>query len=54
MKKLCAEAWRAFCVRFQFDVVTADGPGGLAKLDRENFDAVVTDLRMPGVDGFGI
>ncbi len=37
-----------------FDVVTADGPGGLAKLDRENFDAVVTDLRMPGVDGFGI
>jgi DNA-binding NtrC family response regulator len=37
-----------------FEVVTSDGPGGLAKLDRENFDVVVTDLRMPGVDGFGI
>ena len=37
-----------------YDVVIADGPGGLEKLDRESFDAVVTDLRMPGVDGFGI
>jgi DNA-binding NtrC family response regulator len=37
-----------------YEVVTADGPGGLERLDRENFDAVVTDLRMPGVDGFGI
>jgi DNA-binding NtrC family response regulator len=37
-----------------YEVVTADGPGGLQRLERENFDAVVTDLRMPGVDGFGI
>jgi DNA-binding NtrC family response regulator len=37
-----------------YEVVTADGPGGLQRLDHENFDAVVTDLRMPGVDGFGI
>jgi DNA-binding NtrC family response regulator len=37
-----------------YDVVTADGPGGIERLERENFDAVVTDLRMPGVDGFGI
>ena len=37
-----------------YEVVTADGPGALKKLDHENFDAVVTDLRMPGVDGFGI
>ncbi len=37
-----------------YDVVTADGPGAIAKLDHESFDAVVTDLRMPGVDGFGI
>ena len=37
-----------------YEVVTADGPGGLERLERENFDAVVTDLRMPGVDGFGI
>jgi DNA-binding NtrC family response regulator len=37
-----------------YDVVIADGPGGIQRLDRESFDAVVTDLRMPGVDGFGI
>lgn len=37
-----------------YEVVTADGPGGIDKLDHESFDAVVTDLRMPGVDGFGI
>src|SRR5512140_2363434 len=37
-----------------YDVVIADGPGGVQRLDHETFDAVVTDLRMPGVDGFGI
>jgi DNA-binding NtrC family response regulator len=37
-----------------YDVVTADGPGGLAQLERETFDAVITDLRMPGADGFAI
>jgi DNA-binding NtrC family response regulator len=37
-----------------YDVVIADGPGGLDRIGREAFDAVVTDLRMPGVDGFGI
>jgi DNA-binding NtrC family response regulator len=37
-----------------YEVVTSDGPGGVDRLQREEFDAVVTDLRMPGVDGFGI
>jgi DNA-binding NtrC family response regulator len=37
-----------------YDVVTADGPGGVEKIGRETFDAVVTDLRMPGADGFAI
>ena len=41
-------------LRSTFDVVTADGPGGLALLGRETFDAVVTDLRMPVVNGFDI
>jgi DNA-binding NtrC family response regulator len=36
------------------EVVTTDGPGGLARLQHESFDAVVTDLRMPGVTGFDI
>lgn len=37
-----------------YDVVTADGPGGVEQIGRETFDAVVTDLRMPGADGFAI
>src|SRR5262245_35915545 len=37
-----------------FEVVTADGPGGLERLGRESFDVVLTDLRMPGVNGFEI
>jgi DNA-binding NtrC family response regulator len=36
------------------DVVTADGPGGFAKLQQERFDMVLTDIRMPGVNGFEI
>jgi DNA-binding NtrC family response regulator len=41
-------------LRSSYDVVTADGPGGLARLEQHSFDAVVTDLRMPGVSGFDI
>jgi two-component system response regulator HydG len=37
-----------------YDVVTADGPGGVEQIERGTFDAVVTDLRMPGADGFAI
>jgi DNA-binding NtrC family response regulator len=36
------------------EVVTADGPGGFAKLQQERFDMVLTDIRMPGVNGFEI
>jgi DNA-binding NtrC family response regulator len=36
------------------EVVTADGPGGYAKLQHERFDMVLTDIRMPGVNGFEI
>src|SRR5882672_6482376 len=36
------------------EVVTADGPGGFAKLQQERFDMVLTDIRMPGVSGFEI
>jgi DNA-binding NtrC family response regulator len=36
------------------EVVTADGPGGFAKLQQERFDMILTDIRMPGVNGFEI
>jgi DNA-binding NtrC family response regulator len=41
-------------LRSSFDVVTADGPGALQKIEHENFDVVVTDLRMPQVSGFEV
>src|SRR5450432_4150328 len=36
------------------EVVTADGPGGFARLQQERFDLILTDIRMPGVSGFEI
>ena len=37
-----------------FEVVTADGPAGLARMERQSFDIILTDLRMPHVNGFDI
>ena len=34
--------------------IATDGCTGLDKFDRERFDAVITDIRMPGIDGNGI
>ncbi|HVZ75534.1 MAG TPA: sigma-54 dependent transcriptional regulator [Polyangia bacterium] len=34
------------------EVVATDGPGGLTRLRQEAFDLVLTDIRMPGVNGF--
>jgi DNA-binding NtrC family response regulator len=36
------------------DVVAVDGPGGLARLQQDRFDLILTDIRMPGVNGFEI
>jgi DNA-binding NtrC family response regulator len=36
------------------DVVAVDGPAGYARLRQERFDLILTDIRMPGVNGFEI
>ncbi|MGA0605845.1 response regulator [Phenylobacterium sp. VNQ135] len=35
-------------------VSVASGAAALARLHERRFDLVVTDLRMPGIDGFGL
>ncbi len=35
-------------------VTAADGTAALARLSEERFDAVLTDIRMPGADGFAV
>ena len=41
--------------RFGYKVETAvDGQEGIKKFDSGNFDIVITDIRMPGVDGNGV
>jgi len=41
--------------RFGHHVETAgDGKEGIEKFDDGNFDIVITDIRMPGVDGNGV
>jgi DNA-binding response OmpR family regulator len=40
---------------FGHAVVTArDGRDGISKFDRGEFDLVITDLRMPEIDGLGV
>ena len=36
------------------EVVTASGPDGAARIREDRFDLILTDIRMPGVDGFEI
>ena len=36
------------------EVVVADGPGGVTRIHQDQFDLILTDIRMPGADGFQI
>lgn len=41
--------------KFGYDVQTAaDGRQGIEKFDQGSFDVVITDIRMPGIDGKGV
>jgi two-component system response regulator HydG len=35
-------------------VVATSGPEGVTKIENDNYDVIITDLRMEGVDGLGI
>ena len=42
-------------MKFGYDVQTAaDGRQGIEKFDEGSFDVVITDIRMPGIDGKGV
>lgn len=42
-------------MKFGHDVQTAaDGRQGIEKFDEGSFDVVITDIRMPGIDGNGV
>jgi len=46
---------RQALTRFGHHVETAaDGREGIQKFDDGNFDIVITDIRMPGIDGNGV
>jgi two-component system response regulator HydG len=36
------------------EVVAADGPGGVTRIRQDHFDLILTDIRMPIVDGFEV
>ena len=46
---------RQALTRFGYHVDTAgDGREGIQKFDDGNYDIVITDIRMPGIDGNGV
>ena len=45
-------SWNRYLSAHGFDVTTAaDGANAISKLRNEEVDVVVSDLRMPGIDG---
>jgi CheY-like chemotaxis protein len=54
-EKAVLEVIQQALMRFGFEVeVAQDGQEGIQKFDNGDFDLVLTDLRMPGIDGIGV
>ncbi|MEW6672096.1 MAG: response regulator [Thermodesulfobacteriota bacterium] len=54
-EKFVLDVVRIALTKFGHSVYTAaDGRQGIEKFDEGSFDLVITDLRMPGIDGKGV
>jgi len=54
-ENLILDLVRKILSRYGFDVeIAPDGQRGIEKFDYGCFDLVITDIRMPGVDGNGV
>ena len=54
-EKFILDIVRIALMKFGHDVQTAsNGRQGIEKFDEGSFDVVITDIRMPGIDGNGV
>ena len=54
-EKFVLDVVKIALMKFGHDVQTAaDGRQGIEKFDEGSFDVVITDIRMPGIDGNGV
>ncbi|MCR4782746.1 MAG: response regulator [Lachnospiraceae bacterium] len=54
MRTYLVENTNSICPYFQINGIASDGREAMALLDCKHFDAVVTDIRMPEIDGIAL